>query len=316
MESVHPNDTDSSFQVESNGKNINDNQKGKNSIKTNNEEITNSWQTTKTIDLLNAYSYFFNEIQKIIIPNNSLKINLLEDKFKEEELTEIFNNIISEAKKLKNQVNSLNEKIKEMEATKEFVNSTSKDIKEAIIKEISIVHKKNLEEIEKKNSEILSNIIEKSLKNVILSLKELIKKNSNNPQLETKAASSSEPKFFKTGINFNKKINFNTFKNLRTNNDIWFPNVNNNQNSDNNNQLRSHEKYVVKKNKKNNYSNRISPNIITVPTNNHKKFTNANQSISKSKSKSKNGKEKQYESNNKSRKLNKYTKYKLNINKK
>ena len=160
MESVHPNDTGSSFQVESIGKNI----KEKNSIKTNNEEITNSWQTTKTIDLLNAYSYFFNEIQKIIIPNNSLKINLLEDKFKEEELKEIFNNIISEAKKLKNQVNSLNEKIKEMEATKEFVNSISKDIKEAIIKEISIVHKKNLEEIEKKNSEILSNIIEKSLK--------------------------------------------------------------------------------------------------------------------------------------------------------
>lgn len=65
MESVCPKDTDSSFEVESTVNNINDNQKEKNSIKTNNEEITNSWQTTKTIDLLNAYNYFFNEIKKL-----------------------------------------------------------------------------------------------------------------------------------------------------------------------------------------------------------------------------------------------------------
>ena len=164
MESVHPNDESSSFQVKSLDKNINDNQKEKNSIKTNKEEITNSWQTTKTIYLLNACSNFFNEIQKIIIPNNSLKIDLSEDKFKEEELKEIFNNVISEAINLKNQVNLLTEKIKEMEATKEVVNSISKNITEAIIKEISIVSKKNLEEIEK-NSEILSNIINSQEKN-------------------------------------------------------------------------------------------------------------------------------------------------------
>ena len=164
MESVHPNDESSSFQVKSLDKNINDNQKEKNSIKTNKEEITNSWQTTKTIYLLNACSNFFNEIQKIIIPNNSLKIDLSEDKFKEEELKEIFNNVISEAINLKNQVNLLTEKIKEMEATKEVVNSKSKNITEAIIKEISIVSKKNLEEIEK-NSEILSNIINSQEKN-------------------------------------------------------------------------------------------------------------------------------------------------------
>lgn len=202
-----------------------------------------------------------------------------------------------------------------MEETKEVVNSSSNNIKDAIIKEISIVHKKNLEEIEKKKFEIFNiiNSQEKSLKNEILSLKELIKKNSNNPQLETKTVSPPKPKqkeeFFKTGINFNKKININTFKNLRINNDIWFPNVNNNLNSDNNNIPRSHENYAVKKNKKNNYSNKISPNIFTVTTNNHKKFSNANKSISKSKSKSKNGKEKKYENNNKNRILNKNTKY-------
>ena len=188
-----------------------------NSYLSNNNNVLNSYKTTKTIHLLDIFTSFFKKIKAIILPENLKNYDFDKDDVDEKEIDSTINEIVSKIKYFKDRIDDL-DKNKILENTKTDINCICKEIKE--IKDISIEQNKHIIKIEKINDDLMTKLIEakKEINNLnikIYSLNEYIKENNINiPKKETKKINNDN--YFQTMINYNTCNNDKNIKNQNT----------------------------------------------------------------------------------------------------
>lgn len=190
-----------------------------------------SLNATKTIDLLGLLNNFCKEIQNIILPENSDKLDLVEDIIEENEINKKLNEIINSIKNLKQRFDELN-KSKNM---KDFGCNT--DNKEEI-KELKETQKNNFDNLLKENSELKKEInkLNKELR-ILLRNNNNNKNQNNNFRIPTKVNNIENNPFLVGSIypgNPNNIYPLENKKNINQNNkNIVFPIIYNNKRSNN-----------------------------------------------------------------------------------
>ncbi len=171
--------------------------------------------------MLKIFNDFFIKIKEIVLPEKSI-CNFLKDSLNENSMNEIINNIISEIKKLKKQINKINEKKKYTEASTntEFDYTGISDIKQTI--------ENNHKYIIKKVDKLYSMIEQEDISIKDNKIKTINNNENISPVKEKKnKAENTKKNFNKTRYSFkmpnnynNKKINNNNINIIKS--DIYY----------------------------------------------------------------------------------------------